>query len=203
MSEDIRLRLIIEGDIQGVGYRALVKYTARNLKIRGFVRNLPDGTVEIFCKGDKKSIDTFKEKINIRTENGGLFSINVKNIEGFEIKKFPEGLKTFDVKYEEDEAKTSFEKTNLERLEIGSLVLTDFRNDTNQNFKELGSKTDRLREGINQNFVTTENKYGDIHRQMVKMESAVSKITGEFVKSNQTNAKLVETLITKLDKLIK
>ena len=185
MDESIRLKLVVEGDIQGVGYRALVKYAAKNLKIRGFVRNLPDGAVEIFCEGERKNIDALKEKINIKTKNGGLFSVDVKGIKEFDVKELPEKLETFDIKYEKDEAKTPFEKTNLERLEIGSLILTDFRDST-------GSK-----------FNIMENKYGGISQQMAKMESGVSKLTEEFVKSNQTNARLVETLISKLDKVIK
>ena len=187
MAGDIRLRLVVEGDIQGVGYRALVKYIARNLKIRGFVRNLPDGTVEVFCEGSKECVEKFKRQICRKSTGsaGGLFSVNVENISESEIEKLPKEMKTFDVEYEENEAKTPFEKTNLERLEIGSLLLTDFRDSTRSKFDVM------------------ENKYGDISGQMVKIEGNISKLTKEFVKSNKNNARLVETLVSKLDKVIK
>ena len=39
----IRTRLVVEGNIQGVSYRALVKQIARKLGIKGLVRNLEEG----------------------------------------------------------------------------------------------------------------------------------------------------------------
>lgn len=185
MDGNARLKLIVDGDIQGVGYRALVKYTARNLKIKGFVRNLPNGTVEIFCEGYKKNIDAFKKKIAIRTERGGIFSVNVKSIQETGIKELPEGAGAFEIIYGEGEAETPFEKTNLERLEIGSLLLTDFRDSTGNNFNAL------------------DKKYGAISGQMLKIEKNISSLVGAFVESNKNNAKLVETLISKLDTVIK
>lgn len=177
MNNIIRLRIIVEGDVQGVGYRAFVKYAARNLKMRGFVKNLPDGTVEILCEGEKEAVSKFKYNINQKTEKGGLFSINVISMKECAIEKLPEETATFEIDYG-DEAKTPFERTNLERLEIGSLIMADFRDST-------GSKFDVM-----------EQRYGAISEQM-------EILTEEFVNSNKNNAKLVENLIEKLDKLIK
>ncbi len=57
MSENnARARLIIEGRVQGVFYRAFTRETAAFLGLRGWVRNLPDGNVEAVLEGDKKSI---------------------------------------------------------------------------------------------------------------------------------------------------
>jgi acylphosphatase len=39
--------LIISGNVQGVGFRAYIKNKAESLGLKGFVRNLPSGTVEI------------------------------------------------------------------------------------------------------------------------------------------------------------
>lgn len=48
---------IAEGRVQGVGYRWFVQKAATKLGIKGYVRNLPDGTVELEAEGDSASLD--------------------------------------------------------------------------------------------------------------------------------------------------
>ena len=43
-------RIIVKGNVQAVGYRALIKQIARNNGIKGSIKNLDDGTVEIYCE---------------------------------------------------------------------------------------------------------------------------------------------------------
>ena len=45
------VRLIVRGHVQGVYYRAFTEQEARRLGLRGWVRNLPDGAVEIVVAG--------------------------------------------------------------------------------------------------------------------------------------------------------
>ncbi|MCI4625558.1 MAG: acylphosphatase [Candidatus Magnetoovum sp. WYHC-5] len=53
-----RVHLIIEGRVQGVYFRAFVKKNAIDLGVKGWVRNLPDGTVEVLLEGEKKALET-------------------------------------------------------------------------------------------------------------------------------------------------
>ncbi len=55
--------LAAHGVVQGVGFRAFVKYIAERNSIRGFVRNIEDGSVEIFADGSKESIKEFIKEI--------------------------------------------------------------------------------------------------------------------------------------------
>jgi acylphosphatase len=50
------VRLHITGRVQGVGYRAWATLVARDLGLRGWVRNRIDGTVELLASGPHDSI---------------------------------------------------------------------------------------------------------------------------------------------------
>jgi len=52
-----RLRIIVSGRVQAVGFRWATQKTARQLGINGYVRNLPNGDVEIVIEGDDIAID--------------------------------------------------------------------------------------------------------------------------------------------------
>ncbi len=55
------VRLRIEGQVQGVGYRAFVERHAIALALDGFVRNRRDGGVEAVLSGNSAAIDTLIE----------------------------------------------------------------------------------------------------------------------------------------------
>jgi acylphosphatase len=55
------VRLIIEGRVQAVGYRLWATREAMRLGIDGWVRNLSDGTVELYAIGDDASLSALFE----------------------------------------------------------------------------------------------------------------------------------------------
>ena len=56
-------RLLVEGRVQGVNYRSSVKRIADSMGVKGFVKNLEDGRVEIICDCDENTLEKFKQKI--------------------------------------------------------------------------------------------------------------------------------------------
>ena len=53
-----RARIVVQGDVQGVGFRAATAYEARRLGVSGWVRNLVDGSVEVLAQGEPAVVDS-------------------------------------------------------------------------------------------------------------------------------------------------
>jgi len=52
-----RVRVVVEGRVQGVLFRESARRRAAELGVRGFVRNLPDGRVEAVFEGSERAVD--------------------------------------------------------------------------------------------------------------------------------------------------
>ncbi len=51
----------VSGRVQGVFFRASTRDRARALDLDGWVRNLPDGSVEVLARGDDAALDALRE----------------------------------------------------------------------------------------------------------------------------------------------
>ena len=56
MSE-VRCRAVVSGRVQGVFFRDTCERVASGLGVRGWVRNRPDGTVEVAAEGSRDAVD--------------------------------------------------------------------------------------------------------------------------------------------------
>jgi acylphosphatase len=56
-----RIHIYVSGLVQGVFFRANAARKARTLGVSGWVRNLPDGRVELVVEGEKEQIDRLVE----------------------------------------------------------------------------------------------------------------------------------------------
>lgn len=54
---EIRVRISVRGRVQGVWYRGSTRDQARRLGLRGWARNLADGSVEVVAEGDPDAIE--------------------------------------------------------------------------------------------------------------------------------------------------
>ena len=52
-----RRRVVYSGWVQGVGFRFTARHLARGFAVAGFVRNLPDGRVELVAEGEAAEVE--------------------------------------------------------------------------------------------------------------------------------------------------
>ena len=58
------VRFVAHGLVQGVGYRWFVWREAERLGLRGMVRNLPDGSVEVLAEGVTEALDRLERALS-------------------------------------------------------------------------------------------------------------------------------------------
>ena len=56
-------RFSIRGDVQGVGFRYFAQRAAARHQVVGYVRNMPDGTVEALVEGPADTVEAFKHDL--------------------------------------------------------------------------------------------------------------------------------------------
>ena len=61
--ELVRVHVIADGLVQGVAYRFFAEKYAARLGITGWVRNLPDGRVEVLAEGTGDHVEAFLERL--------------------------------------------------------------------------------------------------------------------------------------------
>jgi acylphosphatase len=53
----VRVRVVVEGRVQGVFYRDSCRREAQRLGVRGWVRNRSNGSVEVVAEGERSKVD--------------------------------------------------------------------------------------------------------------------------------------------------
>lgn len=59
----MRVHVLVRGRVQGVGFRWYVREAARTLGLAGWVRNRPDGTVEVAAQGDGEMLERLRDML--------------------------------------------------------------------------------------------------------------------------------------------
>ncbi|HEU4699765.1 MAG TPA: acylphosphatase [Gemmatimonadales bacterium] len=65
----------VAGVVQGVGFRWFVASTGRHLDLRGFARNLPDGTVEVVAAGAPEALDRLERELRVGPAGASVASV--------------------------------------------------------------------------------------------------------------------------------
>ena len=195
----MKANILIKGSIQGKGYRVLIKNIALSLGIKGLVRNLEYGSVEIFLETDEDTLSKFIDKINIRDRD------EILGIKVDEIKIFKEGeegyrgpwkeYRFFEIDYGDEDIQP-FERELIESLEWAKLHfsrITTHVTNLQNSLQEFTSRTD-------QNFRIIMEKYGEISEKLTEILNILVKESKETREMINQNINLLKEAIEKLSK---
>ncbi|HWP99404.1 MAG TPA: acylphosphatase [Vicinamibacterales bacterium] len=85
-------RFLIGGRVQGVGYRFFAERQAQIEGIGGWVRNLPDGRVEVVAEGDEEALDRFERALRRGPRGASVETVEVEALA-------PTGRRDFTIRY--------------------------------------------------------------------------------------------------------
>jgi len=76
-----RCHYIVKGRVQGVYFRAYTEKAAQDFCLVGWVRNLPDGTVEIEAEGDEIMVENFQKWLWQGSPSSNVRDVVYKDLE--------------------------------------------------------------------------------------------------------------------------
>jgi acylphosphatase len=187
--KDVRARIVVSGEVQGVGYRDLVKEAAFNLRLKGTIRNRPDERVEITAEGQKATIEKFAKEINV-----WQYPIGVESV-GIEYSKATGEFKRFTIEWEE-----KLDAINAERLATSARLLRTMNDSLGSKMDKMseslgtkmdknlhatqsvGGKIDLMRTEVAGSFTRMEEKYGEIGRNLNEAVRLLARAVDKFEK---------------------
>ena len=72
------VRLYIDGVVQGIFFRSFVKENAERYDVKGFVRNLEDGRIEIFLEGNPDNVNKIIELMKKGPKHSQIRKVTIK-----------------------------------------------------------------------------------------------------------------------------
>lgn len=83
---------MISGYVQGVGYRYWTRLFASRMGLRGWVRNLEDGRVELLAIGPTADLDSLVDACRLGPGSADVHEVVVTDIEA------PDGIQGFEIR---------------------------------------------------------------------------------------------------------
>jgi len=93
MPEKNRVHIFVSGLVQGVFFRSETRARAEELGLFGWVRNLPDGQVEILAEGEKEKLEKLVEWVKRGPEIARVNGLDV------EWQEYKGEFKDFEIRY--------------------------------------------------------------------------------------------------------
>ncbi len=88
----IRAHIVVSGIVQGVFFRANTRSKAQMIEVTGWVRNRPDGTVEVIAEGERERIQRFIDWCHKGPSGASVSKVDVRweeysgEFQGFEVR---------------------------------------------------------------------------------------------------------------------
>ncbi|MCX8172527.1 MAG: acylphosphatase [Archaeoglobaceae archaeon] len=82
------LEIYVSGVVQGVGFRYYTAKIAKELGIKGFVKNLSDGRVYIYAVGEEKALEKFISSVRHGPPLAVVRDVEIKEAKILEFERF-------------------------------------------------------------------------------------------------------------------
>jgi len=169
--------LLVLGDVQQVGFREYVKKCAQQLQVKGSVKNLDDGSVEIYCEIEESALEKFKklikkppmgkvEEIKVYPEGSSEYGTPETNFSKFKvIRDEDEVAETLSVMARAGLQMLEKQDKMLEKqdkmIELQNMTIEKIDGVANK-IDVLSGKIDAMHQDMNERFDRMEVKYGAI-----------------------------------------
>jgi len=227
-----RIEATANGEVQRVGYRYIVQDTARKLDVKGYVQNMPDGTVKIVAEAPTKTIQKFIKTLKIKDLPTNVREIKVKQakptgeFEFFTIKYgdlneemgegFGTGLKYMNLSRAEN--KQGFDSSRTEMKHGFNAVKTEISKGFGTQRTEMKQGFQNLCTHMSEGFGTTKNEIKgmrqDMNRNFQEMSTkydtisdnlsqAIKIIQDESIKTRNELIRAVDNLSKLVEEFVK
>jgi acylphosphatase len=195
-----RVIVIAKGEVQRVGYRDIVGKIARKLHLAGYVENLKPYDVKIVAEGDENSLNEFLTRIRIDKHPVSPISVEDIDVEfgaatgEFEYFEIRRGDWTEELGERMDvvvallyrSVELGIESVGIEREVLGKQdqmidkqdihthVLTEFRDQTQQNFDVLDVKYGKISDSV-------ERAIDEMHDERKELSASMDNLTDAIV----------------------
>lgn len=174
----IKAEITAKGTVQKVGYRDYVQETGRSLNIKGYVKNLRDGSVKIVCETDEDTLKKFIKLLNIQED-----LITVEKIETIRTQPATSEYEYFDIKYgplEEEMGErmvAAFKMAAITRQDIKSM-----HKDMKDMHQDLKGSIQSMHQDMNQNFKEMAERYDVISAELLRTREELQRAVDNLVK---------------------
>jgi len=73
------IRVYVTGTVQGVFFRGFIKENAERNNLKGFVRNLEDGRVEMFLEGNSEDVNKMLEVVKTGPKHSQIRNVETRD----------------------------------------------------------------------------------------------------------------------------
>ena len=85
---DKTIHAFVSGRVQGVCFRMYTQQQARILGLTGWVKNLPDGRVEVMASGDETRLGMLENWLHTGPDMAKVLNVELKTVEKKEFEDF-------------------------------------------------------------------------------------------------------------------
>jgi len=223
----VKARLVIKGNVQGVGFRVWVSLFAKRLGVRGLVRNLADGSVESFVDGSRQASEEFIRRISVKGMPDDPLSLHVEEIEvfwegergyeplwreyeGFEIDYGAGELRAADREMLESLEWSKLHFAGMSRVfreEIGGLKgeFKAVRSDTHNmhdDVKSVSSEISSMHDDVKAVHSEIKSMHDDVRVSFEEMAKRYDAISSELIRTREELIRAVNTLAELVEKFV-